>query len=384
MIDETFLVSTLTDIVQINSVNPELDPQGPGEEELGNYISNLLDSLHIQSAIKQVGANRVNVIGTLEGNGSGKSLMFNAHMDTVGTVGMENPFSAVSENGRLYGRGSYDMKGSIAAILTMAKAIKEQNIELAGDIILAFVADEEFESVGTQHLLRDYKTNAAIVAEPTNLDICLAHRGFGVYEISTAGKAAHGGNEQEGIDANIKMGLLLAELDKYSKKILKKRKHFLLGQPSLHVPVIHGGQSLFIYSKECTIKLERRTLPGETQGNITRELEGLIHNLSSWDKNFKASIQPLIWREAYEISNRAPIVQTLFQSTINVIGHQPAYIAHPWWEDSGLIGNSGIETVIMGPKGDGIHQQIEWVDIKSVVDLSNIFLQTAISYCFDN
>lgn len=384
MIDEEFLVETLTELVQINSINPDLDPDGAGEEELGMYISDLLESLGIETTVTRLGPKRMNVIGRLEGKGTGKSLMLNAHMDTVGVKGMKNPFSAAIENGKLYGRGSYDMKGSIAAILVAAKSIKEHDIDLAGDVILAFVADEEFESRGTQQLIKDYITDGAIVTEPTNLNICLAHRGFGVYEITTKGRTAHGGNHREGIDANAKMGLLLVELEKLAKILARETEHPLLDSASLHVPLIRGGQSLFIYSDECSINVERRTLPGEKETNVLNELENIIKMISGRDKHFKATIKPIIWRDPYEISDRAPIVTTLQECAAEVLGYSPSYIGHAWWEDSGLIGKAVTETVIMGPKGGGIHEKTEWVDLKSLTDLSNILLQTTVTYCSDS
>lgn len=384
MIDEQFLVNTLTELVKINSVNPDLDPEGAGEEELGRYISHLLESLEIESTVTRLGPSRINVIGRLRGKGTGKSLMLNAHMDTVGVKGMKSPFSAAVRNGKLYGRGSYDMKGSIAAILATAKSIKEHNIDLEGDVLMTFVADEEFESRGTQELIKVYKTDAAIVTEPTDLDICLAHRGFGVYEITTKGRTAHGGNHREGIDANSKMGLLLAELENLSKKLSQEKKHPLLDSASLHVPLIRGGQSLFIYSEECTINVERRTLPGEKESDVLKELEDIMKMISSRNKHFKATIKPIIWRDPYEISDQAPIVTTLQGCATEVLGFRPSYIGHAWWEDSGLIGKTGTETVIMGPKGGGIHEKTEWVDLKSLTYLSNILLQTAVAYCSEN
>lgn len=384
MINEQFLVNTLTELVKINSVNPDLDPNGAGEEELGMYIRHLLETHEIESTVTRLGPNRINVIGRLEGKGTGKSLMLNAHMDTVGVKGMKSPFSAAVKNGNLYGRGSYDMKGSIAAILATAKSIKEHNINLAGDLVLAFVADEEFESRGTQQLIKDYKTDAAIVTEPTDLDICLGHRGFGVYEITTKGRTAHGGNHREGIDANSKMGLLLAELEKLAKKLARETEHPLLDSASLHVPLIRGGHSLFIYSEECTINVERRTLPGEKETDVLNELEDIIKMISGRDKHFKATIKPIIWRDPYEITERAPIVTTLGQCAAKVLGNRPSYIGHSWWEDSGLIGKTGTETVIIGPKGGGIHEKTEWVDLQSLTDLSNILLKTTVAYCSEN
>lgn len=185
------------------------------------------------------------------------------------------------------------------------------------------MADEEFESAGTKQLVENYTTDAAIVTEPTNLDICLAHRGFGVYEITTWGKTAHGGNHNNGIDANTKMGLLLAELNTLTNKLLNKKAHPLLDQASLHVPVVKGGRSLFIYADRCKIKVERRTLPGETEEDIIKELEDIINDLAKKDENFKASIEPIMWREPYEISRQSAVVQTLRECATNVLNRPP-------------------------------------------------------------
>lgn len=381
MIDENFIIETLTDLVRINSVNPDLDKEGAGEEEIGLYIDRVFKSFQIESEIKLLSPKRVNVIGTLKGSGGGKSLMINAHLDTVGVTGMNEPFSARIEDGKLYGRGAYDMKGSIAAMIGTAKALKNDSMDLKGDVIFTFVADEEYESIGTQELIKHNKTDAAIVTEPTDLDVCIGHRGFGIFEITTKGKIAHGGRHQEGIDANTKMGLLLAELDKLSKQPPKEKIHPLCGQASLHVPIIQGGQSLFIYSGECTVKVERRTLPGETENNVLYELQKLVDTISKQDGDFQARIQPLLWRDPYEVSRDAPIVRLLTQAVTEVLGNQPSYVGHSWWEDSAIIGKAGIDTVIIGPKGGGIHQEVEWVEIQSVIGLSKILLETVRHYC---
>ncbi len=381
MIDKNFTSNTLADLVKINSVNPDLSKDGAGEEEIALYIDGILKSIDVESHVSVLKPGRVNVTGTLKGTGGGTSLMINAHTDTVGVEHMDEPFSARIENGKLYGRGSYDMKGSIAAMLAMAKAIRENKIEHTGDIVLTFVADEEYESIGTQEVIKQYKTDAAIVTEPTDLDVCVAHRGFGIYEIKTKGKIAHGGRHQEGIDANTKMGTLLVELEKLADRLPDEKHHALCGQASMHVPLIKGGQSLFIYSGECTINAERRTLPGEREVEVLQDLQNIIDMLSERDKDFNAEIKPLIWRAPYEVSRDAAIVKKLSQCAAKVLGCQPAYIGHTWWEDSAIIGKTGTDTVIIGPKGGGIHQEVEWVEIQSVIDLATILLKTADDYC---
>src|SRR6056297_4097893 len=179
MIDRAYTTQILQKLVQINSVNPGLDPEGPGEKEICDFIEQTLHDLEVQTERDEPAPGRVNVMGRIKGSGGGKSLMLNAHTDTVGVEGMDDPFSGKIEGDKLFGRGSYDMKGSIAAILGAAKALKDNGIKLKGDLILSFVADEEHESIGAQALVKNMTADAAIVTEPTDLHLCLAHRGFG-------------------------------------------------------------------------------------------------------------------------------------------------------------------------------------------------------------
>jgi len=379
MVNNDFITTTLVDLVKINSVNPNLEKGGSGEIEIGTYIHNTLLTLGFHSTIATISDGRMNIVGKRAGASKGRSLILNAHMDTVGVKGMNDPFGATIKDGKLFGRGAYDMKGSIAAMLGVAKTISDQNIKLPGDLILTFVADEEYESIGTQALLKDISADACIVTEPTELKICLAHRGFGVYEITTHGLAAHGGLHKVGIDANLKMGKVLYELGQLSQRVTSAKKHQLCGEASLHVPLINGGQSLFIYANQCTINVERRTLPGEEESIVYQELRNILTQLHSEDKDFNATIKQLIWRNPYEIAKDSSIVKALSNS----IGRANSveYIGHTWWEDSGLFGQAGIPTVIIGPKGGGIHQQEEWVELNSVFELSTILLNTAINFC---
>lgn len=378
MVDSAFVTRCLVDLVRINSVNPSLESGGGGEKKIGEYIHSVLKSLHFLTSIEVIAENRINVYGFWKGKGKGKSLMLNAHMDTVGVQGMSAPFEANISDGKLFGRGSYDMKGSIAAMLGVAKAISDAKQNLSGDLMLTFVADEEYESIGTEHLLKKHKADACIVTEPTELQICLGHRGFGVYEISTKGVVAHGGLNKIGIDANLKMGKVLGGLNALADRLAQNPSHPLCGEASLHVPLIQGGQSLFIYSGKCTIQVERRTIPGETKEDVTKALQSILDDISAADKDFKADLQSVIWRNPYEISKDAPIVTTLSN---NLENDKTKFIGHTWWEDSGLFGEAGIETVIIGPKGGGIHQAVEWVELDSVTELSKVLYHTTIDYC---
>ncbi|WP_340104379.1 ArgE/DapE family deacylase [Rhodohalobacter sp. 8-1] len=380
-IDTPFTTQTLQKLVQINSINPGLDPDGPGEEEIASFIYDTLNNLSVPCDIETVSPGRVNVTARIAGKGDGPSLMLNAHTDTVGVSGMEDPFSGRIEGNRLYGRGSYDMKGSIAAILGTAKAIKENNIQLKGDLILSFVADEEHESIGAQALVNKITADAAIVTEPTDLNLCLAHRGFGIFKITTDGKTAHGGRHKQGVDANMNMGLVLAELHQLSQRLPDENTHPLCGEASLHVPLISGGRSLFVYSNQCTIHAERRTIPGETLDQVTKELQTVIDRLSNKHPNFRASLETEIWRSPYEVDSSSDIVSATKEAATEHLGKVPDIIGHTWWEDSAIFGEAGIESVIIGPKGGGIHEDVEWVELDSVHLLAEILYKTAINFC---
>jgi acetylornithine deacetylase len=380
-IDQDFLTETLQELVQTNSVNPGLVPGSPGESEIGSYIAEVLKKCGLEPQIHEVKPGRLNVMATLKGSGGGRSLMLNGHMDTVGVEGMEEPFSGEIRDGRLYGRGAQDMKGSLAGMLAVCKALVEAGIPLKGDLVFTAVVDEEYRSIGTEALVKKLKTDAAIVTEPTGLDVCLAHRGFCLFEFETMGRAAHGSRYQDGVDANIHMGRILKELDKLSQDLLKAPGHPLLGPPSLHVPVIKGGSELFVYSERCKISVERRTLPGDDRTDILKEMDTILSRLAAKDRRFHASIKPVLYRNAYEISPNAEIVKLVATTVEKILGRSPSYIGHHWWEDSALLAENGIETVIFGPNGGGIHSPEEWVDVQSVIDFAKILAQIAIQYC---
>ena len=311
MIDKTYTINTLRKLVQINSVNPGLVKGAPGEGEIAWFIHNQLNELGLESKISDAAPGRPNVTAIIKGDGGGKSLMINAHTDTVGIEGMDDPFSARIENGKLYGRGAYDMKSGIAAMLGIAKAFADEKPDTTGDLVLTFVADEEHESVGATAVAKEISTDAAIVTEPTDLRLCLAHRGFSIHKITVHGKTAHGGNHMLGVDANMKMGALLNEIAHFAKSLPEQKRHPLCGEGSMHVPLIEGGRSLFIYSHQCSIHTERRTLPGETADSVNADLNKLISCVKAKDPEFSADLEEVLWRSPYEISADREIVKTV-------------------------------------------------------------------------
>lgn len=380
-VDRNHLTKTLTDLVRIDSINPSLTPGGGGEAEIGAYVADVLNEIGLEVTTHELEPDRVNVVGRLQGKGNGRSLLLNAHMDTVGVEGMDEPFSAAIRDGKLYGRGAYDMKGSLAAMIAAAKALVEAGVSLGGDLLITAVADEEYASIGTTDVARNYQADGAIVTEPTDLAVCRAHRGFIWYEVETIGRAAHGSRYEEGIDANMHMGRFLARLDELEQELRQRPPHPLAGPPSLHAALIEGGTALSVYAARCTLNMERRTIPGETETEATQELQAILDELAAADPTFRATLKPFFRRQPLEVSADATIVQTLEQVTSERLGQRPAHIGQTFWTDAPLLAEAGMETVLMGPLGHGLHSDEEWVDLKSVQDLAYILADTAVRYC---
>ena len=379
--DLHFLTLTLTNLVQINSANPGLWTDGAGEAEIAKYLVQAMRRLGMEVHLDEVAPQRFNAVGILKGTGGGCSLMWNGHLDTVGPNGMSEPFNAQVRDGKLYGRGSQDMKGSLAAMLSAVRAIQEAGICLKGDIILAGVADEELASLGTQHLVQHYRAQAAIVAEPTELRLCLAHRGFIAYELETTGRAAHGSRYDEGIDAIIHMGRFLAELDVMEKELRQRPPHPLVGPPSLHASIIQGGTEYSTYPAHCHLEFEWRTCPGETTESATLEVQNILDQLAAADPKFHASLLSSLSRPPFEVNSEAAIAKSAAKALYQQTGNTAGAGGIPFWTDAALLSEAGIPTILLGPTGHGLHSAEEWVDLQSCLDLASILALTAIDFC---
>jgi len=243
------------------------------------------------------------------------------------------------------------------------------------------VADEEYGSLGTADLVQHVRTDGAIVTEPTAVRICLAHKGYLWIEIETTGRAAHGSRFEQGIDANMRMGRFLAELEKLECDLRTRTPHPLVGPPSLHAAMIQGGDGLSTYAACCKLQIERRTIPGETESQVVRELQQILDRLSAADATFQGSVRAFFVRDPFEVSKDASVVRSLDRASEKVLGRSPDYMGDTPWMDAALLQAAGIETVVMGPAGGGAHAAVEWVELESVAQTAAILAEAALDYC---
>jgi acetylornithine deacetylase len=369
----------LCDLVTINSINPNLTPGAPGEAEIAHFIAQWLEQAGLEVQSIETVAGRPNVVGIARGSGGGKTLLLNGHMDTVGAGGMLQPHQPIIKDGRLYGRGAYDMKGGLAAC--MFALVEAHNLHLRGDVIFTAVMDEEYASLGTQELAGRYHADGAIVAEFTELRLILAHRGFVWLEVETLGRAAHGSRPDLGVDAIVKMGKVLVELEKLDLSLRSNPTHPLLGSGSLHASLIHGGHEASTYPAQCSLSVERRTLPGETPNLVESELVGITEKIKRSDSAFQAVVNRGLDRPPLETPENVGIAKAL-QTAAGKVMKRPLPIAGvPFWTDAALLSAAGIPAVLFGPTGSGAHADEEWVDLDSVRTCAEIYLATARQFC---
>ncbi|HEU4455055.1 MAG TPA: M20/M25/M40 family metallo-hydrolase, partial [Longimicrobium sp.] len=325
-VDRARFVDLLSRLVRIGSINPAFSDGSTNEAELAAFVAGEMEGLGMETRRFEPEPGRVSVLGRLPGAGGGPSLMLYAHLDTVGIEGMADPFSGEERGGRVYGRGAYDMKGGLAACLSAVRTLRDAGVRLRGDLLIAAVADEEVASIGMAELLRHATADAAIVTEPTEMRICLAHKGFVWLEVETFGRAAHGSRFGEGIDANMRMGRFLARLDGLEKELRASPPHPLVGPPSLHAAVLRGGTGASTYAAHCRLEIERRTVPGETEELVLAQIRSITDALAAEDPTFRAEVRATLTRGGFEAPADAPVVRSVLGAAAEVLGSEPEIV----------------------------------------------------------
>jgi acetylornithine deacetylase len=374
----------LKDLVAIDSINPSLVPGAAGEAAVARTIVETMRGMGLTVETQDASPGRPNVVGTLEGRMPGRSLMFCGHIDTVGVSGMKAPFDPVEKDGRIYGRGSQDMKSGVAAMIDAARVIAESGGLAAGKLVIACVVDEEHASIGADALVTRWRADAAVVTEPTDLQVAIAHKGFEWVEIETEGRAAHGSRPREGRDAIRSMGRVLNALDTLDRALQSRAPHALLGTASLHASLIEGGRELSSYPDRCHLQMERRTVPGEAPGAAIREVEELLAHLRAEDSEFKAAGKEMFARSPYEIAANHELPQAMLRAqaqVAHVAPVAPAPIGMSFWTDAAILGDAGIPSILFGPTGAGLHSVEEWVDTKSVLACRDALVSLSRDWC---
>jgi acetylornithine deacetylase len=381
-VEEASLHQLLARLVGTRSVNPLFDPSSPGEAGIAAVVMAEAGRLGMSVTRFEAEPGRVSVVARWPGADGGRSLLLYAHHDTVGVTGMTgDPFAAEIREGRMYGRGSYDMKCGLAACFAAVRALQAAEIALAGDLLIASVADEEAASIGIADVLAGVHADAAIVTEPTELALCVAHKGFAWLEIETIGRAAHGSRYEEGVDANMRMGRVLARLESLERQLRLSPPHPLLGPPSMHAGLIAGGTGQSIYSARCTLQVEWRMLPHETEAGVLATIEAILAELRAEDASFEATARVTLVRPPFEIGREASIVTTVREAATAVLGAEPPTTGAPFWMDAALIAEAGIPVVVFGPVGEGAHADVEWVDLASVRQVAEVLARSAMTFC---
>jgi len=375
-LDREALASLARDLVRMPSVNP------PGDEkQVAEFIADRLKSGGFEVDIYDVYPQRPNVTATLKGAEEGPTLLFNGHTDVVpvGSGWTTEPFKADVRNGRIYGRGSADMKGGLASMIVAMEALKETGIELRGNLVFSAVVDEEATGNGTRSLIeRGLKSDFAIIGEPTGLSIAIAHKGSVWFKITTHGKTVHSSMPHKGINAIYKMVRVINSLEDLSNK-LQREAHPLLGPPTLSVGKITGGTKPNIVPEDCEIVVDRRLIPGETIGKVRAEFDELISAIKKEDEEFQADIEviPGVVGPA-EIPQNEPIVKALMSSTKKVIGRSIITGFTASCDAYYLIKQGRIPTAIFGPgEINQAHVADEYVEIAQLMAAAKIYALTA-------
>lgn len=365
-------------LVAIDATNPSLVPGGAGERELAETIAGWLLGRGFE--VRLVGADpaRPSVLARRPGAGGGRTLLLAGHLDTVGGTGAGAGADGAPDvdADRIVGRGAYDMAGGLAAAMVAAAAAPD---DLRGDVLLAFAADEEFGSVGMEELLAELASGRvpwpeqAVVLEPTDLEVTLAHRGFAWFRVEYEGVAAHGSQPGLGVDAIDRAVDGLVALRELGAEIGARPRHPLLGAGSVRVATIEGGTDAATVADRCVLVVERRTLPGEA--DPAAELERVLA------PSRPARVTTIVSRPAMEADVDAGVVRSVLDAVERVIGAPPVRRGDPWWTDAGLIADAGIPVVLVGPAGGGAHADEEWVTSESVRELVDVIRAVILDLC---
>jgi len=374
-LSEDSIFDLLQGLISIPSVNPTLAPEESyGEAALAAFARDWLSDRGVEAWLEEVAPGRPNAIGSVGGE-EGPTLVLCAHIDTVSAQGMTiAPFEPRREGSRVFGRGSYDMKGGAAAVMAALAALKDEDLD--GRVLAALVVDEEHSSIGADDFVKRHPGDACIVTEPTEGQLILTHKGFVWAELVTLGQAAHGSRWDLGVSAIGRMGRVIAAIEAFDADELRSRTHPQLGPASLHCSLIEGGVGVSTYAPECRLQVERRTLPGETADQVAEELQRVVSAAAE-----EATVNPYFQRAPLVCDPDAPIARCVREAATAVTGAAPQETGVAYWTDAAVFDAAGIPSLLYGPGGEGAHAAVEWVDLDSVVSCACVLREAALRFC---
>ena len=372
-------LSLLKQLVEVNSINPSLVPGAPGKARVAEVIGDYMRRAGLDVQLEEAAPGRPNAIGVLEGREPGQSLILCGHMDTVGVEGMSDPFVPREQDGRIYGRGSQDMKGGVAAMVDAARLLAANGLR-RGRVIIAAVADEEYASVGADAFVATWRADAAIVTEPTDLQIGTAHKGFAWLDVETRGRAAHGSRPKDGRDAILRMGRVLTALESLDRELQARQPHPVMGTGSLHASIVAGGAELSSYPDRCTLRMERRLVTGETGDTAVDEAREILARARAADPEFEGSAELTFWRSAYEVDRSHALPRGL-EAVAQRTGTHAGTVGMSFWTDAAVLAGAGIPSVPFGPGGAGLHSVEEYVNAADVVMCRDVLAHFAAEWC---
>jgi succinyl-diaminopimelate desuccinylase len=335
--------------------------------------------------VDDLGDNRANITAVLRGTGEKPALVFNGHLDVVpvgDTPWMYDPFGGAQVGGRLYGRGTSDMKSGLMAMVLAADALQQAGVRLKGDLILAGVADEETGALGAKSWVQAgglQGVGAIVIGEPTGLEIYIAEKGAYWLEITTYGKTAHGSMPELGVNAVMHMTTALHALSRLS---LPFQAHPLFDKPTMNVGTIAGGNKTNVVPDRCTATIDLRTLPGMRHEDVLQAIRQTLDGLCEVVPHFAYEVRVIAERAPVASDPQAPIVETAL-SVLEAHGRRETPKATPGFATDASVFQpaSGVPFLIFGPGIPQLaHQPNEYVDIATYLESIELFCELAVGY----
>lgn len=375
----------LKDLVALPSINPMgRSLQGPEihEHQVTAYLETFFASLGVRHERQTVAPKRDNIVAFWEPREANATLVWEVHQDTVPVDGMTiDPFGAVIKDGKLHGRGACDVKGGMASMLSAFARLVREKPRGACRVVLACTVDEEHTFLGAQHLVktplrRGNEPIAAVVAEPTQLDIVHAHKGVVRWHLETRGRSCHSSKPEEGINAIYRMGAILPLIETYARQLRESKADPLLGPPTLSVGLIRGGASVNTVPDRCTIDIDRRLIPGEDPDLAPEELSRYLRERLGDAVSFQSS-EPLLRSPALSPAGSEDLRRKL-GSAIDEVAGSHRVVAVSYGTDASTLAAAGIPSVVFGP-GDiaQAHTCDEWVCLDQVEQAGEILFRLA-------